>query len=221
MLRLILTAGILLGLVFSGGQAFAQSVKDWPSIGDKETYLKPISPYMGDQVMLSADACKWFLNTDGSCVQCSISMCGVHQNCPQAATLLFDSDFGSKVRGGSYPSRVAAYSEKRKIPIYNITGDETVDWIKWGSRTGRMSAIGFFSSHFQTCLCYYNMDPKDAKPWKIRNNWPGTLDNTQSYSEADFIRQHNASGRWVVILKTPPPPFHPVYVDWPNGKFSP
>lgn len=166
-----------------------------------------------DQLTLDPRCCKWFLNTDGSCVQCSISMCGTWQNDPRAATLLFDSDFGPKVRGGSYPSRVEAYSNKRQIPIYNVTGSETIDWIKWASKTGRMSAIGYFSNHFQTCL-YHNPDGQDPKPWKIRNNWPGTLDNAQEYSEADFRRLHRASGEWVVILKTPSPPHVPLYVKW-------
>lgn len=166
-----------------------------------------------DQLTLDPNVCKWFLNTDGSCVQCSISMCGTWQNEPRASTLLFDSVYGSKVRGGSYPSRVEAYSNKRGIPIYNVTGSETVEWVKWASKTGRMSAIGYFSNHFQTCL-YWSPDPKDPKPWKIRNNWPGTLDNAQEYTEAEFIRLHNASGKWVVIIDRPPPPYKPTYIKW-------
>lgn len=166
-----------------------------------------------DQTELPGDVCEWFLNRDGSCVQCSISMCGVWQNCPQASTLLFDSDYGPKVRGGSYPSRVEAYSNRRGIPIYNVTGNETYEWMKWGAKTGRMSAIGFFSAHFQTLL-WYNPDPADAKPWKVRNNWQGTLDKVNEYSESEFKRLHRASGEWVVILKTPSPPAKPIYVKW-------
>lgn len=166
-----------------------------------------------DQCELPGDVCQWFLNLDGSCVQCSISMCGVWQNDPRASTLLFDSDFGPRVRGGSYPSRVEAYSNKRGIPMYNITGSETYDWMKWSARTGRMSAIGFFGSHFQTLL-WYNPDASDPKPWKVRNNWQGTLDKVNEYSEADFKRLHRASGEWVVILKTPSPPAKPLYVKW-------
>lgn len=46
----------------------------------------------------------WFRNPDGSCVQCSIGMCGVDQNVPEAATLLWDTEYGSRERGGSGPS---------------------------------------------------------------------------------------------------------------------
>lgn len=166
-----------------------------------------------DQCELPGYISEWFVNLDGSCVQCSISNCGVWQNCPQASTLLFDSDYGSRVRGGSYPSRVEAYSNKREIPLYNITGSETYDWMKWSARTGRMAAIGFFSAHFQTQL-WYNADPSDPKPWKVRNNWHGTTDKVMEYTDADFRRQHRASGEWVVILKTPSPPAKPIYVKW-------
>ena len=41
----------------------------------------------------------WFTNPDGSCVQCSIGMVGVHCNDRNAASLLWDSEFGRAVRG--------------------------------------------------------------------------------------------------------------------------
>ena len=47
----------------------------------------------------------WFHNPDGSCVQCSIGMCGVDQNVPAAATLLWDTEYGSRERGGSAHAR--------------------------------------------------------------------------------------------------------------------
>jgi len=166
-----------------------------------------------DQLDLPGDVCTWFVNQDGSCVQCSISMCGVWQNCPQASTLLFDSPYGTKVRGGSGPSRVETYSDRRAIPCYNVTGSNTWDWMKWAALTGRMSAIGCFGSHFQTLL-WFNPDPADPKPWKVRNNWHGTTDKTAEYTEAQFRKHHLASGQWVVILKTPPPPPPPRYVKW-------
>ena len=80
---------------------------------------------------------RWFRNPDGSCVQCSIGMCGVDQNVPAAATLLWDTEFGPRERGGSYPSRVAAYSQRRGIRIYNVTGQNTWDGMKWAAATGR------------------------------------------------------------------------------------
>jgi hypothetical protein len=167
-----------------------------------------------DQTQLPGEVSQWFVNQDGSCVQCSISNCGVWQNCPQAGTLLFDTDFGPRVHGGSGPSRVEAYSNRRNIPCWNITGDsysDTRPWMVWASDTGRMAAIGCFGSHFQTELQYV---PGDPKPWRVRNNWHGTTSTYYEWTEAEFKRNHLASGPWVVILKTPPPPMMPVYVEW-------
>ncbi len=61
---------------------------------------------------------QWYRNPDGSCVQCSIGMCGVDQNVPAAATLLWDTVYGDRERGGSGPSRVARYCTERGIRIY-------------------------------------------------------------------------------------------------------
>lgn len=157
----------------------------------------------------------WFRNPDGSCVQCSIGMCGVDQNCPQATFLLWDVTIDgekySRVRGGSYPSRVEQYCDRRGIPAYNITGSSTYDWMKWASRNKRMCAIGCFSAHFQT-LVYYNAAPGDPKPWKVcNNNSPKRIDE---YTDAEFRRHHRNSGEWVVILKRPPAPSAPIYAKW-------
>ena len=56
-----------------------------------------------------------FRNPDGSCVQCSIGMMGVDLNIPAAEMLLWDSEYGPAVRGGSWPERVKEYCEARKI----------------------------------------------------------------------------------------------------------
>ena len=90
-------------------------------------------------VDLPAELRQWFRNPDGSCVQCSIGMCGVDQNVPAAATLLWDTDYGPRERGGSYPSRVAAYSQRRGIRIYNVTGQNTweLDEVGGGDRARR------------------------------------------------------------------------------------
>ena len=64
----------------------------------------------------------WYRNPDGSCVQCSIGMCGITQNVPAAYTLLWDTQYGSRVRGGSWPSRVEGYCEDRDIKAFNVTG---------------------------------------------------------------------------------------------------
>lgn len=164
-----------------------------------------------DQTDLPPEVRSWFRNPDGSCVQCSIGMCGVWQNVPQATTLLWNTHFGNAVRGGSYPSRVENYCDARKIPAYNVTGRETYDWMKWAAKTGRMSAVGCFRAHFQT-LIWYNSDPNDPKPWKVcNNNSPTRIDE---YTDREFERHHATSGEWVVILKTPPPPPKPLYVQW-------
>ncbi len=153
----------------------------------------------------------WYRNPDGSCVQCSIGMCGIWQNVPEASTLLWDTEYGPKVRGGSNPSRVEAYADKRHIPCWNVTGSNTWDWMKWACHSGRMVAIGCFSSHFQT-LVWFDPDPTDKKPWKVcNNNSPNRIDE---YTEGEFRQHHLASGQWVVVLKAPPPPVLPVYVAW-------
>jgi hypothetical protein len=166
-----------------------------------------------DQLLLPGEISQWFVNQDGSCVQCSISNCGVWQNDPRASTLLFDSPYGPRVRGGSGPGRVEAYSERRGIPCYNVTGSNTWDWMKWASKTGRMAAIGCFGSHFQTFL-YYDPTPGVAKPYFVRNNWHGTTHTYYEWTESEFRRHHLASGQWVVVLKSPSPPMLPIYVKW-------
>jgi hypothetical protein len=154
----------------------------------------------------------WYRNPDGSCVQCSIGMCGVWQNTLEASTLLWDSPYGSRVRGGSGPSRVANYSKERGIPIYNITGEGTLDWMKWAIRNGRMVAIGAGVAHFQT-LVWISNDPSDKKPFKVcNNNSPTRIDE---YDFNSFMRLHLSSGRWVVIIKSPSPPAMPKnYDEW-------
>jgi hypothetical protein len=167
-----------------------------------------------DQMNFPTEPRAWCINTDGSCVQCALSEIGIWQNCPQASTLLYNTQYGPAERGGSYPSRVEAYAQRRGIPLYNVTGSATYDMMKWAAKTGRMAAVGCFSAHFQTLL-WYNPDPTDGKPWKIANNWVSNYDKNFAYTEEEFRAHHMASGQWVVILKTPPPvPANPVYVKW-------
>ena len=143
---------------------------------------------------------EWFRNPDGSCVQCSIGMIGADQNVPAATTLLWDTEYGPRERGGSYPSRVAEYSRRRGIPIYNITGSQTIEWLEWAARNKRGAAIGAGSAHFQTL--YHHDAVKDL--WYVcNNNSPQRID---VYDRRGFIRLHEASGRWIVILKAPPHP---------------
>lgn len=157
---------------------------------------------------LPPDVRAWYRNPDGSCVQCSIGMAGIHMNCPAAYTLLWDTDYGSKVRGGSYPSRVEEYARKRSIPIYNVTGSNTWDWMQWAARTGRFAAIGAGGAHFQTL---YGWDEKRNVWYVCNNNSPKVVDE---YTWEQFKRLHLASGQWVVIIDKPPPPMTANYVQW-------
>jgi len=150
----------------------------------------------------------WFRNPDGSCVQCSIGMCGVDQNVPAAATLLWDTEYGPRERGGSGPSRVSAYCNRRDIRAFNITGSNTWDWMKWAAQTGRGAAIGAGSAHFQTLMGY---DPSSGTWYVCNNNSPSRIDE---YDEASFRRLHLASGQWVVILDYPPHPERARYARW-------
>ena len=99
---------------------------------------------------LPKDVRGWFRNPDGSCVQCSIGMCGTWNNVPEAATLLWNTEYGNAIRGGSWPSRVADYCSERGIRAFNVTGDTTFEWMEWAARTGRFAAIGAGTRHFQT-----------------------------------------------------------------------
>ncbi len=156
----------------------------------------------------------WFRNDDGSCVQCSIGMCGIWQQTPEASTLLWDTEYGHRVRGGSSPSRVEDYAERRKIPVYNVTGSGTWEWMQWAAATGRFAAIGAGSSHFQTL---YGWDPRgtetlDDDRWYVcNNNSTGKIDE---YTWQEFRRLHLASGQWVVVIDKPPPPANPRYFKW-------
>lgn len=157
---------------------------------------------------LEPDTRAWFRNPDGSCVQCSIGMAGVHCNCPEATTLLWDTPYGPKERGGSWPGRVANYCNSRHIEAYNVTGNTTIDWCRWAAKTGRFGAIGAGGSHFQTL---YGFVPNDPKPWRVCNN--NSTHKIDEYTEDGFRRLHYASGPWVVILKRPSSE-NPRLVDW-------
>jgi len=163
-----------------------------------------------------ANVREWFRNNfpgdGGSCVQCSIGMCGVDQNIPAASTLLWDTRYGPRERGGSWPGRVAKYCRARGIKIYNVTGKPTWDWMRWAVNTGRGAAIGVGTAHFQTLVGYDNASAK----WLVcNNNSPQKIDR---YSDKAFRRLHLASGQWCVILDAPPHPVAPVYREWWNTK---
>lgn len=162
----------------------------------------------GQSMALPSGVRAWYRNPDGSCVQCSIGMCGIWQNVPEAYTLLWDTPYGSAVRGGSSPSRVEAYADRRQIPIYNVTGRPTWDWMRWAAITGRFAAIGAGRAHFQTL---YGFDPQ-TDTWYVCNN--NSTRKIDAYSKSSFERLHLASGEWCVILDRPPVPPPPVYRLW-------
>lgn len=159
-------------------------------------------------VDLPAEVRQWFRNTDGSCVQCSIGICGVDQNVPAAATLLWDTEYGNRQRGGSGPSRVARYCRERGIRVWNVTGSTTWEWMRWAVRNGRGAAIGAGRAHFQTLVGY---DPATGTWYVCNNNSPEKID---AYDESSFRRLHLASGQWVVVLDYPPHPARPEYFRW-------
>lgn len=156
---------------------------------------------------LPAPVTAWYFNPDGSCVQLSIGICGVYCNDMNAASLPFDSAYGPAVRGGSIPSRVSNYCNRRGIQAWNVTGPTTLEWARFAVDTGRYAAIGLGTQHFQTIYGY----DYTTKEWLVCNNQtPKQIDR---YSEAEFARLHQQSGLWIVVLKRPSSPA-PEYVDW-------
>lgn len=156
-------------------------------------------PTVPTAMQLSESTRAWYRNPDGSCVQCSIGMAGVHCNDINAASLLWDTEYGPAVRGGSGPSRVEAYCDQRGIQAWSVTGatvEDTIPWMVWAARTGRFAAIGAGRAHFQTL---YGYDPGDERPWRVCNN--NSTQRIDRYTDREFKQLHAASGPWVVILQ--------------------
>jgi len=100
---------------------------------------------------LPAEYRQWFRNPDGSCVQCSNGMVGMHINRPEWTFLLWDTPYGPAVHGGSWPGRVADYARQRGMHIFNVTGSDYSDTrprMVCAAQTNRFCAIGAGSSHF-------------------------------------------------------------------------
>lgn len=163
------------------------------------------------QIMeLPAEIRDWYHNFgSGSCVQCSIGMVGLYHNNNNAASLLWDSEWGSAEIGGSGPSRVANYARKRGLSIYNVTGDRyPYKWHTWAVKTGRFAAIGAGRMHFQTL---YGKD-FDKNTWFVCNN--NSPHKVTEYSDNGYSSLHEASGQWLVILKGHAPNVPPQYIKW-------
>lgn len=157
-------------------------------------------------MQLPAEVRQWFINPDGSCVQCSLGMLGAWNNVPEATTLLWSTPYGPAERGGAWPERVARYSLKRGMPIYNVTGEPTLAWMEWAAKTGRFAGLTFGAAHFQTLY------GRGDGYWLVcDNNSPWQIDK---YTDAEFARIHNRAGPWCVILVGPAPPDPPRYVKW-------
>lgn len=176
-----------------------------PALADAQEQPPAAVPY---SMQLPSDVRGWYRNPDGSCVQCSIGMLGINQNVPEAYTLLWDSPHGQKVRGGSGPQRVENYSNARQIPVFNVTGQNTWDWMRWAARTRRMAAIGAGRVHFQTL---YGWDPA-ANRWFVCNN--NSTSKVDSYTWEEFKKLHLSSGQWIVVIDRPPPAPIPEYAQW-------
>lgn len=193
MLRLLLIA--LAGLCSSCQPAFAQAPFAYPA------YME-----------IPSDLRAWFRNPDGSCVQCSEGLVGMHNNLPAWTFLLFDTEYGKAQHGGSWPGRVASYAKTRGMRIFNVTGnsfEDTRAWMIWAAQTNRFAAIGAGGSHFQ---CLYGYIPGAQKPWLVNNN--NSTSVIDEYTEDGFRRLHMASGPWVVIPDEPASAPPPRIVEW-------
>lgn len=143
---------------------------------------------------IPAEQRRRFGNPDGSCVQCSIGMAAVHHACKPAEMLLWNSQYGGPVRGGSTSSRVAQYCRARGIPVLNTT-QNTLAIVDAALRSGRMAAIKWGSDHMITALGI----TADGRYAVCDNNSPSTI---SYYTRAEFARRHRS---WVVVLLGPAP----------------
>ena len=186
----------------------------WPAVAQENVgaqVVEPLGHWQPPQVItmeLPDDVRDWFFNADGSCVQCSGGMVGVRNNLPAWTFLLFDTEYGRAQRGGSGPDRVARYAKSRGMRMFNVTGQQSYDYMEWAAKTGRFAAIGFFSSHFQT---HYGRDWK-GDWYFVCNNWNG--EKVTRYSFSEFKRQHEASGKWCFVPDEPACPPPPVIREW-------
>jgi hypothetical protein len=141
-------------------------------------------------------------------------MAGVHHNVPAAEMLLWDSEYGPRVRGGSGPSRVSDYCKARNIPVYNVSGSQTMAWVDWALTTGRYVAITWGSAHMITAV---GISADGQTYYVCDNNSPHKI---SPYSRETFRRYHaRYGGGWAVIIKGPRPVawIGPQVVPWWNG----
>lgn len=139
----------------------------------------------------------------GSCVYASISLCGAHHNLPSAEYLLEEHPiWGPPVLDGSYPERVERDMANRRypIPIWNISGTQTINWIDHFLEQGSWVAITYGERHMITATG----KTQDGSYWIVDNNYP---QEERLVLREVFLREHRRTGGgWCVILKTPGPP---------------
>jgi hypothetical protein len=140
-------------------------------------------------------------------------MAGVACNLQAAENLLWQSPYGPPIRGGSSPSRVKAYCDARRLPAWNVTGPDSMQWVEWALRNGRPCGILWGQNHMITAVGYSGQSiTKQSYIAVCDNNSPQRID---WYAYDDFKRRHNAwGGGWVVIFQTPPPPGKAPLVAW-------
>lgn len=136
----------------------------------------------------------------GSCVYASISIAGAHGNMPSAENLLWPSPYGPPLMDGSWPERIEREFAQRNIPIYNVEGSQTLDWIDWALDQGHYAAITYGVAHMITAVSRQSDGHYDI----VDNNFPTEV---RRVTRAVFIREHRRyGGGWAVILRGPAPP---------------
>jgi len=140
-------------------------------------------------------------NDQGSCVFASWAASGCHEGVIAAECLLENDDqFGPPELGGAWPERVQRVAQKRGIPIYNIEGPETIEWIDWALDQGHYASITYGQAHM------INVIGRDAagRYWLWDNNYP---DEQRPVDRNTFLREHRLyGGGWAVIGKLSGPP---------------
>lgn len=146
----------------------------------------------------------------GSCVQASLSMCGAHHGMPAAEFLLVQSEYGPPELGGSWPERVERYAQKRGMPIWNVEGSQSVEWIAWALRRGAYVGITYGQAHM---IAAVGISADGQQFYVCDNNYPTEI---RKVTRDVFVREHRTyGGGWCVILKTFGPP------PWTNPKRDP
>ncbi len=183
--------------------AWAQEV-----VGSGQWAVSPLAPRPSPLNLPPVEQRLRFRNHDGSCVQCTLGMAGVHQNVPAAEWLLWNSAHGSAVRGSSGPTRVRNYCDTRGIAAWSVTG-KSWPWIEWALRTGRTAAVTYGRNHMLWAVGI----SRDGRQVAICDN--DSPQRVRWVSRSTFLQQHRLCNQgWAVILQAPPPPGTPELVRW-------